>query len=305
MLSRVAAEVSSQPRALKTFLRRRVAKAPAGSLFVGAGDSFAASGIASYLSSMKYAALDSYELVSDPPVAKGRTVYFVSVSGMTTSNLAAAKAAEDYASERVAITANHQGKLVTVTDRALFLPYDYTPRVPGTLSFSLSLSVLIRLAAGDFDCDFEKIHSRAVRDAKELLFSDGGMTYYLGNAAGFPVSLYAGLKTHEFLGWRAQAGMLEEFNHAGLFSLKKRDAVNVFCAFDPLDLGRKLCGALRRNGFRAAAIPAFGANRFEQVFYFVFLSQYAVLRKAESVGLPRPHFAGDPASLAISDSLIY
>lgn len=305
MLSEVEAEVLGQPMALKSFLERRVVKAPAGSLFVGAGDSFAASSIACYLSSMKHSAFDPYELAAAPELANGRTVHFVSISGKTTSNLAAAKAVEGAAKERVAITANPRAKLLAVTERAILVPYRYVPRTPGTLSFSLSLLALLRLAAGDLECNFDRVHARARREADKLLFSEKGVTYFLGNGASFPASLYSALKMYEILGGRAQATMLEEFNHAGLFALKKQDAVNISCAFDPLNLGQRLCGALRSNGFRAATIPPFGSNPWEQVFHFIFLSQFAILRRAKFEGLSRPRFVDASGSLAISDSLIY
>lgn len=305
MLSEVEAEIQDQPRALKSFLRGRVARAPAGSLFVGAGDSFVASSIACYLSSMKHSAFNPYELVTDPELAKGRTVYFVSASGRTTSNLEAANAVEKQARERVAVTANPKAKLLAVTDRAILIPYDYAPRMPGTLSFSLSLLALLRLATGTLERDFGGVHARAQREAKRLLFSENGVTHFLGNGAAFPVSLYSALKTHEFLGGRAQATMLEEFSHAGLFGLKKGDTVNILCAFDPLNLGQRLVDALSDSGFRAVAIPPFGSSPWAQVFYLVFLSQFAVLRRAKSEGLSRPRFVDTPASLAVSDSLIY
>jgi fructoselysine-6-P-deglycase FrlB-like protein len=305
VLSTVEAEVSRQPAVLEAFLHEDLAEAPPGSVFVGAGDSFAASLIASSLSSGKHMALDPYELVSDPTLAKGRNVYFVSASGKTASNIAAARAVKTLARERTAVTAEFGGMLTEETDSAIFIPYRVAPRLPGTISFSLSLLTLLKLTEGGFDCDFARAHSKAERDAGKVLFSGNGVTYFLGNAAAFPICLYAALKVYEILGARAQCDMLEEFSHAPLFALGKRDTINTFGAFDPLDLGKKLSGSLRSKGFRASAISSFGSDPRERVFYFVFLSQLAVLRRAMSMGLSRPRFVLDPERLAISDSLIY
>jgi len=304
-LSAVADQVARQPEALSACLNEALRRAPTGSLLVGAGDSFAASSIASYLSSMRHQALDPYELSSDAAVATGRTAYFVTVSGNTVSSVSAARAVRKVAKMRVAITANAKGKIAGVVDESIFIPCGYVPRFPGTLSFSLSLLVLLKLTSGRFECDFAGASAQARRDAGKLLFSDRGTTYFLGNNAAFPVGQYSALKMYEFLGARAEGERLEEFSHAPVFSLRKDDAVNVFCAFDPRQLGEKLAASLRKRGFNAVAILPFGSNRFEQVFHMIFLAQLAVLRRARSVGRSHPYFVGAKDRLAVSDSMIY
>lgn len=254
---------------------------------------------------MKCQAFDPYELISSRGIMKGKTTYFVTVSGNTSSNVAAARAAKRVAKRNVAITANAKGKIIGVVDEAILIPCEYIPRIPGTLSFSLSLLALLKLACGHFKCNFAGVNSRAKGDVKKLLVSDEGTTYLLGNSATFPVGQYSALKMHEFIGASAQAERLEEFNHAPLFSLRRHDAVNIFCALDPLRIGQKLAANLRTGGFEARAIPPFGSNPFEQVFYFIFLSQFAVLQRAKSEGLSRPYFAGAKGKLGVSDSMIY
>ena len=304
-LSVVADQVARQPQALRSYLNEAQPEAPPGSLFVGAGDSYAASSIASYLSSMRHWALDPYELISDAGVATGRTVYFVTVSGNTASSVSAVNATKEVSKRRVAITANAKGKIADVVDEAIFIPYGYAPRLPGTLSFSLSLLALLKSGCSPFECNFLSVDSRARRDAKKLLFSDKGTTYFMGNSAAFPIGLYSALKLYECLGARAQAERLEEFGHAPVFSLRKGDAVNVFCAFDPLRKGQKLAVSLRKKGFDATAILPYGSNRVEQAFYLIFLAQLAVLRKTKTIGRSRPYFVDAKGKLAISNSIIY
>jgi fructoselysine-6-P-deglycase FrlB-like protein len=304
-LSVVADQVARQPEVLGSCLGETLPEAPPGSLFVGAGDSYTSSSIASYLSSMRHQALDPYELMSDMDIARGRTVYFVTVSGNTTASISAARAAEGIAKKRVAVAANAKGKIIDVVDEVIFIPCEYIPKLPGTLSFSLSLLVLLKLASDRFKCDFPGVDSQARRDAKKILFSAEGSTYFLGNNAAFPIGQYYALKVYEFLGAKAQAERLEEFSHAPIFSLQKDDAVNIFCAFDPLSAGQKLATSLRRRGFNATAILPYGSNHFEQVFHLVFLSQLALLHRARSVGRSRPYFISAKDKLAVSDSMIY
>ena len=204
-LSTVGDQLTRQPAILGSFLSQPLPEAPQGSLFVGAGDSYVASSIASCLSSMKCQALDPYELISDTDVAMSRTTYFVTVSGNTASSVSAARAAREVAKRRVAITATAKGKITDVVNEVIFIPYEYVPRIPGTLTFSLSLLVLLKSACGRFKCDFLSADSRARRDARKVLFSDEGTTYFLGNNAAFPIGQYSALKMYEFLGARAQA----------------------------------------------------------------------------------------------------
>jgi len=304
-LTVVSEQIARQPEILKSYMSVAQPEASHDSLFVGAGDSYASSSIVGYFSSMKHRALDPYELISDTSIAKGRTAYFVTVSGNTASTISAARAVVNVAKKRVAITANAKGKIACIVDEVNFIPCGYTSRLPGTLSFSLSLVVLLKSALGRFECDFLGVDSRARRDASRLLFSDRGVTHFLGNNAAFPIGQYSALKMYEFLGVSAQAERLEEFSHAPVFSLRKSDAVNIFCAFDPLDVGKRLATSLRKRGFNTTAIYPSGSNRYEQAFYLIFLAQLAVLQRTKSVGLSRPYFVGAKSKLAVSDSMIY
>jgi hypothetical protein len=254
---------------------------------------------------MRHAALDPYELTSSPALALGKNVYFVSVSGRTASNIAAAKAVAGFAKETTAVTANPRGGLCDVTDSAMFIPYKFLPRLPGTLSFSLSLLALLKLTEDSFACNFARMYSRAERNAGRIMFSEKGTTHFLGNGAAFPTCLYAALKVYEIMGSAAQCSLLEEFNHSAVFALDRGDTVNIICAFDPLGLGRKLSVSLRSRQFRAFTIPVFGSNPQEQIFYSIFLSQLAVLRRAKSKRLSRAYFIRAPGKLSISDSLIF
>jgi len=96
-LSTVGEWLVRQPAILGSFLSEPLPEAPQGTLLVGAGDSYAASSIASSLSSTKCRTPDSYELISDAGVAMNRTTYFVTVSGNTASGVSAARAVREVA----------------------------------------------------------------------------------------------------------------------------------------------------------------------------------------------------------------
>lgn len=296
-------EVGTEPDALRRFALARVPRAPRGSIFVGAGDSYAAALAGFYASGANCIAFDPYALASRPAVAKGRDVFFISVSGSTSANVKAAKEVKDIAHRTTAITAVPDSPLGTTAERTLVLPMTYVPRTPGMLSFCLSLLAVLMVV--DLDCagDFEACYSHAKR-SHEVAFGSG-VTYFLGNSFAHPVALYASAKTYEVAGSRAQAEQLEEFSHMQLFSLARPDVVNVFSCFDPAAMAGKLTKALRKSGYRARLVPSWGSTAVEQLFHAVFIVQHSVLREARASGLKEPRFLDAGRRLRVSDSMIY
>jgi glucosamine 6-phosphate synthetase-like amidotransferase/phosphosugar isomerase protein len=254
---------------------------------------------------MRYVVLDPYELFSAPEIAKGRTVYFISVSGKTLSNLAASEAVVRFADRRVAVTANPDSELARTTDSSILLPYHFVPRQPGLVSFSLSTVALVRLAIGRFKCDFQSATSAAKLSSSDIRFIAGGRNHFLGNGALYEVCRYAVLKSYELTGEDAQATMLEEFGHSTVFGLKKGDVVNIFEDFDPAGLGGKLRTLLEDRGFVTTTVRLRRAGIIHKVFSCIFAVQLATLRRGMSIGLVRPHFLSAREMLSVSDSLIY
>lgn len=303
-LEGIAREVEAQPRCLDGFMGRRMRRARPGSLFIGAGDSYACSLAVQYLSRGRSFALDPYVLLASPEFARGREVYFISVSGRTRSNIAAAKAVKGIALSTTAITSNPGSPLAKVTRESLEIPCSYVPRTPGTLSFTLSLLAAIRLVCGPFTCDFARLLSQAKASSK-LAFSRTGTTYFLGNGPAHAIALYSALKAFEMFGARAGGELLEEFGHANLFSLRRNDTVNIFTTFDPAGIGRKLASALGTEGFSQNLLPTNGRNEFESVFHTVFLVQTGILKEARSRRVTAPYIVGSKNKLKLSDSMIY
>ena len=304
-LSAIVEEVGEQPAKLRSLLSTPVERATAGSIFVGAGDSYAAALATFYLSGGKYLAFDPYAISTIPSVAAGRDVFFISVSGRTSSNISAAQKLRGVARKRIAITANRDSPLAEEVDDVVLLPYEPRARVAGTLSFTVTLLASMKVALGDFSCDFSRAYSAAKVAQKKVALSDHGTTYLLGNNAAHAIAVYGAAKVYEILGYRADAEQLEEFSHMELFSLKASDSVIVFSAFDPARIGARLHAALRSRGYVASLLDPHSPNTVETIFYYAFLSQLAPLAKAQARGLSEPYLAGARKKLQVSDGMIY
>lgn len=297
-------EVGEQPRVLQVF-SAGPPRARNGSIFVGAGDSYAAALAGFFASRGSCLAMDPYAIASCPEFADDADVYFVSVSGRTASNLLAAKKVRDHARRTVALTAVTGSPLAGLTDRVVELPISYRPRAPGILSFSLSLLAVMRLVGVDNRCDFAAALREARKDRVRLSAARGGTTYYLGNSLGYPAALYAAAKTYEILGAKAHAELLEEFGHLELFSLRGSDVVNGFACFDPSGLSGRLGGALRRGGYDCGVVRGWGRSPLEKIFHAVFAVQLSILLTAEERGIAAPKFLSAGAALEASDVMIY
>jgi fructoselysine-6-P-deglycase FrlB-like protein len=303
-LRQMADEVRGQPAALRNFSSSDLPRAPKGSIIVGAGDSYAVALAAFHLSKGAMLAFDPYSLGTFPEIAAGRDVFFVSASGRTSSNIAAARKVRGFAKETVAITADRNSGLARATGSTIKLPMALAPRTPGLLSFTLSLVAALRISIGDFSSDFGRAFGGAEKAGRNVSFAKG-TTYFLGNSAAYAVAIYAQSKMHEFFRAKAHAELLEEFSHLELFSLKRADGVVAFGCFDPSGTGPRLCRALLRRGYEAQVIVPSGTSDAEQLFQSVFAIQLAELREARALGLDGPRFLSAKDSLDISDSMIY
>jgi hypothetical protein len=294
-------EVQRQPEILEEFWRQGFPKARRGSIFVGAGDSYAAALLGFFGSDCRHIALDPYVLASSPRIAEGRDVYFVSVSGRTRSNTLAARKVGPYAKQTTALTAVADSPLARLTDRRIALPMTYFPRTSGLLSFTLSAVAVMRISGAEGRCDFGSALSEA-GDGGVAFAGGRGTTYFLGNSLAFPVSLYAAAKTYEILGAKAHAELLEEFSHLELFSMDRSDVVDSFSCFDPSGLALKLGRTLGR---RSLVVSGWGRSPIERLFHAIFQVQLSVLGEAKKRGVAAPMFLSRQDSLAASDGMIY
>ncbi|MDG6898938.1 MAG: hypothetical protein JRN12_02225 [Nitrososphaerota archaeon] len=297
-------EIEGQVGALDAFSRVELPEAPVGSIFVGAGDSYAAALAGFYASGGRCLAIDPYCLGSNPGIAKGRDVFFISASGRTTSNIYAAKVVKSTAKNTTALTANEESPLTEEVAKTFKIPMRYVSKTPGIQSFSLSALAVLGMVGGRRPCDFASVFRMAKEGSAKFCLGTG-TTYLLGNSLAYPAALYAAAKVYEILGACAQAELLEEFSHMELLSLRRSDAVDVFRHFDPSGVSVRLAAALRKGGYSAHVAPARGKNMTERFFHCVFLAQFWSVAQARKIGLEGPRFLTQGGKLRISDSMIY
>ena len=300
---RFTKELKEQPAVLQRFLGEELPMAPRGSIFVGAGDSYAAAVGGFYASKGSCIAADPYHLATTPEAADGVDVIIVSVSGRTASNVAAARKVRRTARRTIAVTADEGSELANLADEVVKLPVAYASRMPGLISFSLSLLAVLKMAGRHEKCDFRAAFASASEDRS--VSWGKGTTFFLGNHLAYPVALYAAAKTYEFLGMKAHPELVEEFSHLELFALEASDSINVFASFDPLARSRKLDEALSRRGYEVNVVPGWGSTDLERLFHDVIAIQTSVPRKPEEMGISKPSFLTSKKRLEASDTMIY
>ena len=303
----VAKEVKEQPSLLRSF-RRSTLWSELGEggdlIFVGAGDSYAASLCASFLVGPRVLALDPYSLTESIGWAKGRSVYVISISGETRSNIELARALKGVAKRTTAITCNPKSRLAAAVDEVMQLPFRPCGKSPGVASFTLSLAAALKVCGLDPDLDFEEILSRASTESKRFRVAGRhGVTHFAGNNEAYASSIYGVAKIYELLGGRAQASLLEEFSHMPLFSLLASDSVNVI-EHQGGRKGELLYNKLKDGGYASTLIRPRG-GRLEGLYLLIFGMQMAAIRAARRNGLIAPYFLGAKKKLRISDEMIY
>lgn len=276
-------------------LPRMPLPAPADNVaIVGSGDSYVAGLAAHYLSSGRAVCYHPADVISDPSLAKGRNVYFVSMSGRTKANVRAARAARKAGARTAAITTDPDSPLAKQCDSIFELRFKSAGRTSGTIGFAASVLACTHLATqGRVGCpaDLATIYEKASRTASGLSSKiKAGSVIILGDSHFFPAAMYGALKFNEVLGSRAAAYPLEEFFHAPLFGLKRGDQV--------LTLGP----AKKNLGLHVdCEMP----SRIGSFFYAMFVVQHLVLGIARKKRIKECYFLNNKKLLKTSSDFIY
>lgn len=297
MIEIILKEYEAQPVLLKK--KQNLEEAPYGSVFVGSGDSYVAAALAYYLSGGKFLYFDPYYVIARPKMCKNKTVYFISVSGMTKSNIIASRKLVNIAKKRTAVSSNPNSRLARVCDYFIRIPYESKWKLPGILSFSLTVSTLLELC-GFGTIDFPKIFRKA-QQASLATFSERGTTFALGEGYLYPVAQYLVLKVYEFFGKKAQSYPLEDFMHAPIFSLRWGDSINIFTFSDPEGIGDLLTRKLKNK----IALFRFASNAIETVFYCIFSVQRSMIENMKKNNIVVPYFLSKRYKLELSNEAIY
>lgn len=287
---------------LKSFQRQ--APVPAarqrGVIFAGSGDSLAASMLAESFSGGLARAADPLDLYQNRSLLREKTVYFVSVSGNTASNVRSARAAP----RSVAVTADPGSRLARSCGRAIRLRFPSSGVfTAGSIGFLSSALTCISLVCGfGLPRAGRPIFERAT-DAARGTRAPKGRIYLLGNYHTYPVAMYCAAKFYEVLGADARYCRMEQFSHMELFSVQKNDTVIIFD--EPTAYGRRLAGRLRSAGLDVHMPCLRSRSMISKMLYFVFYSQLLPLRIARDAGRADCHFVLAKKIRDVSNDMIY
>lgn len=277
--------------------------------FAGSGDSYVAAMAACYLSQGRAHVHRPPDIAADPAVARGRGLYFVSVSGATRANILAATAARRAGLRTVAVTAGASSPLARACDDIIRLEFRSAGvKTSGTIGFTACLLACAALAGhGEAmvgrASDIASIYNAARKEASKTPIGKGRSTIIvLGDSLLYPAAAYGALKFNEVLGARAFAYPLEEFFHAPLFGLQRGDLV---VTVDP-DGGP--ARRLKKEGFASLHIKCGNPSQnggIDTMLYAVFAMQHLALGAARERGLKECYFVKNKKLLKASSDFIY
>jgi glutamine---fructose-6-phosphate transaminase (isomerizing) len=277
-------------------------------LFVGSGDSYAASLAARYFSGSHALCCYPTDIILNPSITKGRNIYVVSISGKTKANVLAAMAANKYCIQTTAITACPTSKLAKVCNNTMELRYRNTGvTTAGTISFTSSMLTCISLAGKEVNMPshigriFGQAESQA-STATDKIIGTRGSYFVLGNGFLQSIALYGALKFNEVLGNQAISYPVEEFCHAPLFSIKKSDHPIIMATDDG---GKNLDKSLGHEGFSSICINFNYVTGIDVLLYSTFFIQLLVLKLARKRRLNDCYFLQNKRLLKISSDSIY
>ncbi len=265
-------------------------------IFTGSGDSLAAAMLAEALSGYAAQAVDPLELYRNPAMIGGRTLYIISVSGRTITNI---RLAESHPS--TAITANPDSRLARTANRTIHLDFPNSDVLTaGSISFLNSALVCMSLVRPTNTDGAGAIFEKARQDAASTTLT-GGRLFFVGNQHSFPVAMYAAAKIYEILGLDAHYSRTEQFAHMELFSAKPGDQVILLEGPNPH--ARSLAERLEAEHIACTMADPGCEDPVRAILYHIFYTQHLPLNLAG--GRREVHFMEARGLKRASDSLIY
>lgn len=266
-------------------------------MFVGSGDSLASAMLTESFSGLKVRAADPLDLIKNPDLVKSKTVYFISISGKTVSNIRLAKVAK----KAVAITSKPQSKLSQVCSRTIHLKFPNSDVfTAGSLSFLQSALTCVSLVSKVSIKNHRKIFAKATQAAQKSKFSN--RIFLLGNLQTYPVAMYAAAKFYELIGLDAHYERIEQFSHMELFSAKKGDTVIIFEKKNKHN--QMLARNLRKVGLNVIH-PYINGDRISEFLFYTFYSQLLPLTMIDKRHQKDCNFVLAKSLRDVSDSMIY
>lgn len=292
-----ANDIARQPEYVRKFRAGRPIprKDHNGVVFSGSGDSLAASMLASAFSDYSMIAVDPMELAKNIKMAKGKHVYFVSVSGRTKANISAARKLKN----TTAITKDPKSRLGAACKSIIPLIYDDSRVLTsGSIGFvACALECISKAVRVDIK-GINRLFNCARKEAGRICLS--GKVFLLGGQYSYPVAMYGAAKLYEVAGLDAHYERMEQFFHMGLFCAKRGDTVVMLDG-----VSSDLQEALRKLGL-VVHVPKSGTkSKVGQVLFCTFLVQFVALNLARKNRQKECHFVLEKRIRAASSQTIY
>jgi fructoselysine-6-P-deglycase FrlB-like protein len=267
-------------------------------IFTGSGDSLASAKLAESFSDSRIKSMDPLDLLKNKSIVKNKTVYFVSISGNTISNIKVAKVAK----KAIAITSKPQSRLVKSCDSTIMLSSPNSDVfTAGSISFLESALTCISLVCPIVIQNSGSIFKKSFSDAKKSKITK--RIFILGNMHTYPVAMYCAAKFYELLGFDAHFEHIEQFSHMELFSAKKGDTVIIF--EEKNTHNKQLAKNLKNVGLNVIQPVSNSKNKLTQIIYYTFFSQLLPLFEAKKRHQKDCHFVLAKNLRGVSDKMIY
>jgi len=267
-------------------------------IFTGSGDSLASAKLAESFSNFRVKSMDPLDLLKNKSLVKNKTVYFVSISGNTISNIKVSKTAK----KAIAITSKPKSRLVKSCESSILLSAPNSDIfTAGSISFLESALTCISLVCPIIIPKKTNIFKKAYLDAKKSKI--GKRIFVIGNMYTFPVAMYCAAKFYELLGDDAHFERIEQFSHMELFSAKKGDTVIIFEEKNAHNI--QLVKNLKNVGLNVIHPVWNSKNKISQIIFYTFFSQLLPLFEAKKRGKKDCHFVLAKDLRNVSDKMIY
>ena len=267
-------------------------------IFTGSGDSLCAAMLAEAFSDFRIKAFDPLDLVKNKSITKNKTVYFVSISGNTISNIKVAKVAN----RSIAITSKEKSRLSKNCHKTIVLNSPNSDVfTAGSISFLDSALTCISLVKSIILPKEGDLYTKALSSVKKRKF--GKRIFILGNAQTFPIAMYCAAKFYELLGYDAHYERIEQFSHMELFSAKKGDTVIIF--EEKNSHNAQLVKNLKTVGLNVIHPTYDSPNKISQIVFYIFFSQLLPLSEAKKKGQKDCSFVLSKNLRQVSDNMIY
>ena len=293
-------DVFLQPQYLQIFKPQSpiTEAAQKNTIFCGSGDSLSASFLAESFSNLTVRAADPLDLLKNKHIINKHTIFLVSISGNTISNIKVAKTAK----KAIAITSNPKSRLSKVCSRTIYLQFPNSDVFTGgSLSFLQSALTCISLVTKIKIRNGAKIFKKAIAESKKIKFSK--QLFILGNLHTYPVAMYAAAKFYELLGQDVHYERIEQFSHMELFSANRDDCVMIFEEKNPHTV--QLSKNLREIGLHVFQPTYVTKDRISQFLFYTFIAQMVPLLEAKNRNQKDCHFVTSKKLRNVSDKMIY